>query len=103
METSEVSDANTETPGEGIQESQSKTEAQVEPNGYKEEVLDDVRPEQRLADNIQCGRTPKQLTESEQRRILGGQANVWTEYIDNEATCEYMIFPRLCAFSEAVW
>ena len=102
VETSEVCDINAETSAEGIEESEIKTEAQVEPNGYNE-VLGDVRPEHRLADDIQCGRTPTQLTESERRRILGGQANVWTEYIDNEETCEYMLFPRLCAFSEAVW
>ena len=31
------------------------------------------------------------------------QANVWTEYISNEETVEYMTFPRLAALSEAVW
>lgn len=31
------------------------------------------------------------------------QANVWTEYISNEDTVEYMTFPRLAALAEAVW
>ena len=31
------------------------------------------------------------------------QANLWTEYISNEDTVEYMLFPRLCAMSEALW
>ena len=31
------------------------------------------------------------------------QANVWTEYISDEDTVEYMTFPRLAALSEAVW
>ncbi len=35
--------------------------------------------------------------------ILGGQANVWTEYINNEAKAEYMTFPRLSAVSEVLW
>ena len=35
--------------------------------------------------------------------ILGGQANLWTEYIPNEKHAEYMIAPRVSALAEAVW
>eukprot|EP00884_Botryococcus_braunii_P002082 jgi/Botrbrau1/11875/Bobra.126_2s0010.1 len=35
--------------------------------------------------------------------IIGGQANVWTEYISEEKTVEYMLLPRLCALAEAMW
>lgn len=35
--------------------------------------------------------------------ILGGQANIWTEYMNNEAKVEYMTFPRLSAVSEVLW
>jgi hexosaminidase len=35
--------------------------------------------------------------------ILGGQANLWTEYIANFPHVEYMLFPRLSAMSEVVW
>jgi hexosaminidase len=31
------------------------------------------------------------------------QANVWTEYIGNEPTVEYMLLPRLCAMAEVLW
>ena len=31
------------------------------------------------------------------------QANVWTEYISDEATVEYMLLPRLAALAETVW
>ena len=31
------------------------------------------------------------------------QANVWTEYISDELTVEYMLLPRLCALAEALW
>mmetsp|Transcript_482 Transcript_482/g.1260 ORF Transcript_482/g.1260 Transcript_482/m.1260 type:complete len:527 (-) Transcript_482:25-1605(-) len=43
------------------------------------------------------------LAEEEQAHILGGQANVWTEYISDEVTVEYMLLLRLCALAEAVW
>ena len=35
--------------------------------------------------------------------LLGGQANLWTEYIPNDAQAEYMIAPRLSALAEVVW
>lgn len=37
------------------------------------------------------------------RHILGGQANLWTEYIPNEAHAEYMIAPRISALAEVLW
>ncbi|MEP7232036.1 MAG: family 20 glycosylhydrolase [Ginsengibacter sp.] len=46
---------------------------------------------------------PKELTEEEAKYILGAQANVWTEYINNIPKLEYMIFPRMTALSEVVW
>ncbi len=36
-------------------------------------------------------------------RILGAQANLWTEYIDSPQKAEYMAFPRALALSEVVW
>jgi hexosaminidase len=35
--------------------------------------------------------------------VLGGQANLWTEYIPNLRQVEYMMFPRLEALSEVDW
>ena len=46
---------------------------------------------------------PHQLTPSQQKHILGGQANLWTEYINNAEMAEYMLLPRLCAMSEVLW
>jgi len=43
------------------------------------------------------------LSESEASHILGSQANLWTEYVADEATVEYMLLPRLAALAEAVW
>ena len=37
------------------------------------------------------------------KHILGGQANLWTEYIPNMKHAEYMTFPRIAALAEALW
>jgi len=47
--------------------------------------------------------TPQDLTEAETHRILGGQANVWTEYMLTPDHVRYMIFPRMSALSEVLW
>lgn len=46
---------------------------------------------------------PSELSSDEKDLILGAQANIWTEYIDNQELLEYMVFPRLCAMSEVLW
>jgi hexosaminidase len=47
--------------------------------------------------------TPDELTASEAKHIWGVQANVWTEYMDNQNHREYMIFPRIAALAEIAW
>lgn len=101
MEISEMSEVTADTTGMEVDDSQSKTDAEMAQNGNEEGCY--LRPEQKMAEDIQNGRIPPALTESEQQRILGGQANLWTEYIEGEDTCEYMLLPRICAFGEAVW
>jgi len=46
---------------------------------------------------------PAELTSAEARHILGAQAQLWTELIATPKQAEYMAFPRLAAFAEAVW
>jgi hexosaminidase len=46
---------------------------------------------------------PKELTADEAKYIIGGQANLWTEYIPDAAKVEYMVFPRMLAMAEDVW
>lgn len=46
---------------------------------------------------------PQSLTASEKEYILGGQANMWTEYMKNPRKVEYMLFPRMAALSEVLW
>jgi hexosaminidase len=36
-------------------------------------------------------------------RVLGAQAQVWTEHLDNPRRVDYAAFPRLAAFAEVVW
>lgn len=43
------------------------------------------------------------MTEEQANHVLGGQANLWSEYITTTADSEYMIFPRLSALSETLW
>ncbi|MCU0317572.1 MAG: beta-N-acetylhexosaminidase [Fimbriimonadaceae bacterium] len=46
---------------------------------------------------------PECLSSSEAKRILGCQANLWTEYVPNPAHMEYMMWPRAIALAEAAW
>ncbi len=46
---------------------------------------------------------PAELSADEHKYVLGAQANLWTEYIDNGKKVEYMIFPRMTALSEVLW
>jgi hexosaminidase len=36
-------------------------------------------------------------------KIIGGQGNVWTEYMEWSTKVDYMIFPRMTALSENLW
>lgn len=36
-------------------------------------------------------------------RVLGAQAQVWTEHLDSARRVDYAAFPRLAAFAEVVW
>ena len=46
---------------------------------------------------------PANLEPQFRQHILGGQAQVWTEYMKEPKKVEYMAFPRLTALAEAVW
>lgn len=43
------------------------------------------------------------MTPQEASHVLGGQANLWAEYLPGPKDSEYMIFPRLAALSEVLW
>jgi len=46
---------------------------------------------------------PEDLTAAEGKRVLGAQAQLWTEYLPTPGHVEYMAFPRLTALSEVTW
>lgn len=46
---------------------------------------------------------PSKLQPQFQHHILGGQGNLWTEFIPYLRHAEYMIFPRECAMAEVLW
>nr|WP_198999562.1 family 20 glycosylhydrolase [Flavobacterium sp. ASV13] len=43
------------------------------------------------------------MSSIEANHVLGGQANLWAEYLPGPKDSEYMIFPRLAALSEVLW
>jgi hexosaminidase len=46
---------------------------------------------------------PEELPEDKEKYILGGQANLWTEYIPSLDHLEYMTYPRALALAQSVW
>ena len=46
---------------------------------------------------------PAELTPDEARHVLGTQANLWTEVMEDRARVDYQAFPRLAAFAEVAW
>lgn len=46
---------------------------------------------------------PEGLSKEEQKRILGTQCALWTEYIPTMERLEERTYPRSCAFSEVAW
>jgi hexosaminidase len=46
---------------------------------------------------------PSGLNQEEQKLVLGGQGNLWTEYISTTSYAEYMALPRMTALAEVLW
>jgi len=44
-----------------------------------------------------------ELTESQAKHVLGGQGQLWGEYIADQKHREYMAYPRAAALSEVLW
>jgi len=43
------------------------------------------------------------IAPEQRHHVLGAQCQLWTEYVATPADAEYLYFPRLSAFAEAVW
>ncbi len=46
---------------------------------------------------------PTELNTDQAKHVLGGQGNVWTEYISTPEHAEYMAVPRMTALAEVLW
>jgi hexosaminidase len=46
---------------------------------------------------------PPGLTNEQAGHVLGGQGNVWTEFIPTTTHAEYMALPRMTALAEVLW
>lgn len=46
---------------------------------------------------------PEGLTAAQEKNIMGGQANLWSEMIPSENRMDYMVMPRMTALSEVLW
>jgi hexosaminidase len=46
---------------------------------------------------------PTSFTPQQASFVLGGQANLWTEYIPSMSQLEYMAYPRALALSQVLW
>ncbi|MEU6354205.1 beta-N-acetylhexosaminidase [Streptomyces sp. NPDC047072] len=56
-----------------------------------------------LEDVYRFDPVPPQLTSAEAVHVLGTQANLWTEVMEDHARVDYQAFPRLAAFAEVAW
>nr|WP_307835255.1 beta-N-acetylhexosaminidase [Streptomyces adelaidensis] len=56
-----------------------------------------------LEDVFRFEPVPSELTPDEARHVLGTQANVWTEVMEDPARVDYQTYPRLAAFAEVAW
>ena len=46
---------------------------------------------------------PKQVPQENQANILGGQMQLWTEYVPHADMADYLLWPRGVAMAEALW
>ncbi|MDG1477230.1 MAG: family 20 glycosylhydrolase, partial [Vicingaceae bacterium] len=46
---------------------------------------------------------PAELATDKQHYIIGGECNMWTEHVPDEANLDSKVFPRILAMSEVLW
>jgi|GEM_PF-4452622 len=46
---------------------------------------------------------PPGLSQAQEKFIIGGEVNMWTEHVPNEATLDRQIMPRMIAMAEVLW
>jgi hexosaminidase len=75
----------------------------LHPASYPAEEEEDEQPAAPCVEVADGEVHIERLSPSQECRVLGSQANLWTEYVPDEATAEYMLLPRLCAMAEVLW
>ncbi|MFF7183031.1 family 20 glycosylhydrolase [Streptomyces sp. NPDC008121] len=56
-----------------------------------------------LEDVYRFDPVPPALSPEAAARVIGAQANAWTEVMENRSRVDYQVFPRLAAFAEVAW
>ncbi|GAA2822443.1 beta-N-acetylhexosaminidase [Nonomuraea rubra] len=56
-----------------------------------------------VADVAAFSPAPAEWTEEERGRVLGVQAQLWTERVPDARTVDYRLWPRACALAEVAW
>ncbi|MFJ2704419.1 beta-N-acetylhexosaminidase [Streptomyces sp. NPDC087428] len=46
---------------------------------------------------------PSHWSPQQRERVLGGQFQIWTEWVPDERHLDYLAFPRACALAEVLW
>lgn len=96
----------------GIEAAQAGHDVIMTPNGYFYlDYYQSAAPDQPRANSsfvplekvYSYNPEPQGLTPEQQRHILGVQANLWTEYANNEQEVDYMLYPRMLAVAEVAW
>jgi hexosaminidase len=57
----------------------------------------------RLGDVAEFAPVPADWPQQARDNLIGAQFQVWTEYIRDGRSLEYMIFPRACALADVAW
>ena len=73
-----------------------QSENPTDPVGRRDDVLT-------LETCYEFAPVPTTLEADRRSHILGGQGNLWTEYVRNPSEAEYAAFPRMCALAEVFW
>ena len=48
-------------------------------------------------------RNLEELSNKEAKHILGGQGNLWTEFVKTPERAQHRVLPRMTALSEVLW
>ncbi|KAB8188646.1 family 20 glycosylhydrolase [Nonomuraea phyllanthi] len=56
-----------------------------------------------VSDVAAFGPAPEEWAEEERARVIGVQAQLWTERVPDARTVDYRLWPRSCALAEVAW